>query len=265
MQPKFTLWLGLLSVLAAIGFAGQWLHHQNRVHELKLATGSQEGEYYAFAKALAEVVERHHPKIKITVEATAGADENLDRLERNQSQLAIVQSDTPSRSTVRAVAYLFPEVAHLIVRPNSGIRTVHDLRGKRIALMPQGSGSYSMFWLLSQHYNLRENDFTATPMPPQNAYNALQQGQVDALFRVMALSNPSMRQLLQTTQAQIVAIDQVDSLQLSLPYLEAATIPKGAYDGGSPIPPADLPVVGVRAVLIGRENVNPWPASSIRS
>lgn len=256
MQPKFTLPLVLLSVLAAIGFAAQWVLGRNQINELTIASGSQDGEYYAFAQALATVVARHNPTIKLSVKETAGAQENLALLEQNKAQLGIVQSNTPSIPTARAVAYLFPEVFHMVARPNSGINSVDDLRGKRVALMPEGSGSYDLFWLLSKHYNLPETSFTPMAMPPEQAYEALQQGQVDALFRVMALGNPSMSQLLAGTRSQLIAIDQVDSLRLSLPFLEPSTIPKGAYDGGSPIPPENLPVVGVRAVLITRENAD---------
>lgn len=256
MQPKFTLPLVTLSVLAAIGFAAHWLYDQNRVYHLTIATGSREGEYHAFAEALATVIAQRHPKIKISVEETAGAQQNLELLDQNQAQLAIVQSDTPSKPSARAVAYLFPEVFHLVTRAGSGIQTVKDLQGKRVALMPKGSGSYDLFWLLSRHYKLSEANFSPMPLSPQDAYAALRQGQVDALFRVMALGNPSMSQLLQETGSQLVPIDQAASLRLSLPYLEASMIPKGTYDGASPIPPADLPVVGVRAILISRDDVN---------
>jgi hypothetical protein len=54
----------------------------------------------------------------------------------------------------------------------------------------------------------------------------------------------------------LIAIDQVEALRLSLPYLEATQIPKGTYDGSLPIPPEDLPVVSVRAVLVSHNQVN---------
>lgn len=256
MQSKFTLPLVLLSVLAALGFTVQWVREQNRVTELTIATGSRDGEYYAFAGALAEVVARHHPKIKISVLETAGAQENLDLLEQKKAELAIVQSDTPSKPDARAVAFLFPEVFHLVARSGSGIQSVNDLKGKRVALMPEGSGSYTLFWQLSQHYRLDQSQFTPLPMQPNQAYAALRQGQVDALFRVIALGNTSMGELLRSSQSQLVPIDQVASLRLSLPYLEATEIPKGTYDGALPIPAVDTPVVGVRAVLISHQQVD---------
>ena len=257
MQSKLTLPLLILSGLAAIGFATNWVHLRNRVHHLTIATGSQDGEYYAFAKALETVVESRNPDIDITVKESAGARQNLEWLDADTAQMAIVQSDTPSRPAARAVAFLFPEVFHLVARPNSGIQSVEDLRGKRVALMPKDSGSYSLFWRLAQHYGLNEKNLTPLPMPPQDAYAALRKGQVDALFRVMALGNPTMGDLLRQTQSQLVPIDQVESLRLSQPYLEASTIPKGTYDGSLPIPPQRLPVVSVRAVLISRDSVEP--------
>jgi uncharacterized protein len=263
MQPKFTLPLVLVSLLAAVGFVAHMVQDRNRVHELKIATGSSDGEYFAFAKALETVVERRNPDIQITVLASAGAQENLEWLEQNKAQLAIVQSDTPSRPSAQAVAFLFPEVFHLVARANSGINSFDDLRGKRVALMPKGSGSYNLFWRLGEHYQLTPTNFTPLTMPPQDAYDALRQGQVDALFRVMALGNPAMGDLLRDTQASLVPIDQVESLRLSFPYLEASTVPKGTYDGSSPIPAETLPVVGVRAILISREDVDPTVVQEI--
>lgn len=257
MQPKLMFSFLILSVLAVLGFAVHRLQDQNRTHELMVATGSRDGEYHAFATALAQVVARHQPQIKISVLETAGAQENLELLDQNKAQLAIIQSDTPSKPTVRAVAYLFPEVFHLIARPGSGVQSMKDLRGKRVALMPEGSGSFRLFWKMAEHYDFTSKDFTPLPMPPTQAYEALRQGQVDALFRVMALGNPAMADFLTSTKAQLLPMDQIAALRLSLPYLEASTIPKGTYDGALPIPAADLPTMGVRAVLISHEQVDP--------
>jgi TRAP transporter TAXI family solute receptor len=246
----------VLSIVAAIAFATLWARDRSHITHLAIATGSEKGEYYAFAQALAQVVARHHPDIQITVLPSEGSLQNMQWLEQGKVQLAIVQNDTPTQPSVRAVAYLFPEVFHLMARDDSGIRTVHDLRGKRVAIMPKGSGSYPLFWALGQHYGLTEADFTPITVPPEQAYEALRQGKIDALFRVIALGNPATGQLLKSSRARLIPIDQVDSLRLSLPYLEAAQIPKGTYDGAAPIPPENLPVVGVRAVLVSHLDVN---------
>jgi TRAP transporter TAXI family solute receptor len=246
----------LLSVVTAIVLSVEWIREKNQVHRLVIAAGGKQGEYYNFAQALSTVVARHSPDIHITVLETEGAQQNIELLEQQQAQLAIIQSDTPPQSSTRAVAFLFPEVFHLVARADSGIRTFSDLKGKRVALMPEGSGSYRLFWALSRHYGLTKSDFTPLPMSPEQAYEALRQRRVDALSRVMALGNPVLADVLRTSRARLIAIDQVEALRLSLPYLEATQIPKGTYDGSLPIPPEDLPVVSVRAVLVSHNQVN---------
>ena len=244
-----------LSVLGALGFGLKAWQERSRVYDLVLASGSQTGEYYAFSQALAEVVEQNHPQIRIEVVATDGSADNMSRLRDNDAQLALVQSDTPVERPVRAIARLFPEMFHLLVRKDANIQTVADLRNQRIALMPEGSGSYALFWPLVNHYGLTADNFQVTPQTPEIAYETLLAGEAEALFRVMTLGNPTMQAVLQNEAIQLLAIDQVEALQLSLPYLEAQTIPKGTYDGGRPLPAQDLSVVAVNALLVIHENM----------
>ncbi len=255
MNNRVTFGIVLLSVLGAVGFGLKTWQARSQVYELVLASGSQTGEYYAFSEAFADVVQLNHPQIQITVQETAGSAENMGLLRDDGAQLALVQSDTPVERPVRAIARLFPEMFHLLVRKDANIQTVADLRDRRIALMPKGSGSYALFWPLSEHYGLTAEDLQITPQSPNDAEQALANGEVDALFRVMTLGNPSMKTVLQNEAIELLAIDQVDALRLSLPYLEAQTIPKGTYDGGRPLPARDLPVVAVNAVLVIHEDL----------
>ncbi|HHP7243111.1 MAG TPA: TAXI family TRAP transporter solute-binding subunit [Elainellaceae cyanobacterium] len=256
MQGKFTLPVILLSIVAGTVFAAQWIREQNRVFTLTLATAGQQGEYYAFGEALAQVVANHYPKIRIEVLETAGSRENMQRLEQGDVQLALVQSDTPVEPSVQAVAFLFPEMFHLIAAQDADIQQVADLQGKRIALMPKGSGSYALFWPLVERYGLTENDFDAIPMLPADAHTALEQGTVDALFRIIALGNESVNGSLKASRGRLIPIDRAEALQLSLPYLEATQIPKGTYGGTRLIPPEDMSVIAVRAVMVARADVN---------
>jgi len=255
LNHRATLFIVFLSVLGALGFGLKTWQERNRVYDLVLASGGQTGEYYAFSQAFAEVVEQNHPEIRIEVIATEGSAENMMLMRDNAAQLALVQSDTPVERPVRAIARLFPEMFHLLVRREANIQTVADLRGQRIALMPEGSGSYALFWPLVEHYGLTQRDFQITPQASEAANEALLSGDADALFRVITLGNPAMKAVLQDEAIELLAIDQVEALQLSLPYLEAQTIPKGTYDGGRPLPATDLSVVAVNAILVIRENL----------
>jgi uncharacterized protein len=256
MQNRLAFPIVLFSVFMVGIFGVQWLVSQNRVETLTIATGARTGKYYAFARSLANVIAKYQPNIHLRVIETEGSLQNEKLLQENKAQLALIQSDTLVSPSTKAVSFLFPEMFHLIATKKSGIESVSDLKGKRIALMPQGSGSYALFWSLSQHYDLKPTDFKTFALPPDEAYKAFKQGKVDALFRAIALSNSEVSQLLQNNSAKLIPIDQAAALQLSQPALEASKIPKGTYNGAIPIPDRDLPVVAVRAVLVARKDVD---------
>ncbi|MEN9221949.1 MAG: TAXI family TRAP transporter solute-binding subunit [Thermostichus sp. BF3_bins_97] len=255
-RRRFVLAVVFLGLAGIGGVVWGVAHYYSRSYVLQLATGSSTGEYYAFGQALATVVSRHHPHIRIDVLETEGSVQNIELVRDNKAQLALIQSDTPVRMPVQAVSFLFPEFFHLLARPEANIESVADLAGKRIALMPIGSGSYSLFWPLVAHYNLGPEDFQAQPMGVEPAYAALRQGEVDALFRITALGNPAIRDLVGSGQAELVPIDQAEALQLTLPYLEEMEIPKGTYRGFPAMPAEDMVVVGVRALLVAHDQVD---------
>lgn len=258
---KWGRWgLGLVvavSVGVAIASIAKLIHDQNRIYTVRLATGSSTGEYYAFGQAIAQVTETNEPKIRVEVIESPGSAQNMDDVHTHTVDLALVQNNTPIQPNVRAVAQLYPEMFHLIANKEANIDTLAALKGKRIALMPEGSGSYNLFWPLSQHYGLTKDDFQSRPMDVDEAHQALQSGQVDAIFRIIGLGNSSIGELLATNQFRLVSIDQIGALKLAQPYLEPTVIPKGSYDGSSPIPPQDLPVVAVSALLIANAQVHP--------
>ncbi|HAC63688.1 MAG TPA: C4-dicarboxylate ABC transporter substrate-binding protein [Cyanothece sp. UBA12306] len=256
MLKKATLSIVVGSLVMVGIFSVAWFQDRYYTSTLTLATGGKTGQYYAFGETLAKVVAKHKPHFRIKVIQSNGAVENLELLAEKKADLAIIQSDTTVTPDIKAVSFLFPEMFHLIVRKDSGITKVGDLEGKRIALMPENSGSYQLFWVLSHHYQIDETELTAIPLSPTKAHQALSEGKVDAMFRVLALGNPSVTKLLQNPQLEIIPIDQASALKLKLPALEKGEIPKGAYHGAIPIPPQDLSGVGVRAILVTREKID---------
>ena len=238
---------------------------KNSTIELKLATGSKGGDYYTFGAAIRQVITKNEPRIKLQVIPTNGSVENMQLLEQGKVQLALVQNDTPAKPSARAIALIYPEVFHLIAAEKSSIKSIFDLKGKRIALMPKGSGAYNAFWVLARHYDLKSTDFQALQMTPQKAALALRNGQVDAIFRTLPIGNSWTKELLRTTQARMIAIDQAAAMKISYPYLVDSTIPKGTYKAIPAVPNDNLPTVGVQSALITNENVPPELVKNITS
>jgi len=254
-----------LSIVAAATFAVLLLRSRQQVHVVQLATGGKTGEYYAFGEAIAQITHKHHPDIQIEVLEAPGSGQNMNNVQTGAVDIALVQSDTPIQPAVKAIALLYPELFHLIASKEANIQSMDDLAGKRIALMPVGSGSYELFWPLAKHYGLSEAAFDAQPLPPDAAHEALMKGEVDALFRIIGLGNPAVGDLLKTARFELVPIDRIGALQLNQPYLKSTVIPQGSYDGSQPVPPEDLSVIAVNALLVANEAVEPEIIQAITS
>ncbi len=243
--------------VVVVGVLGvRWWFDATQVYELVIATGAETGEYYAMGQAIAKVVQKHNPRIRITVKATAGSTENFQLLENQSVQLAIAQIDTPPPSSARSIASLYSEVFHLIVRKDSPIKQISDLRNRSFATPIKGSGSYQAFWNMMNHYGLKPEDLQIIELNTTDARLALEQKRVEGYFQVIALNNSSLRQFLQKTGARLVPIEQAAAMKILAPYLEGGVIPKGTYQAFPPIPDQDLPTVSVQAILYTHQGMN---------
>ena len=267
MSRKLIASVSIAVLCLAITGGAVWklLKEKNSTIELKLATGSKGGDYYTFGEAIRQVITQNEPNIKLQVIPTKGSVENMQLLADGKVQLALVQNDTPAKPSARAIALIYPEVFHLIASQKSEIKSIFDLKGKRIALMPRGSGAYNAFWVLAKHYDFQPSDFKAIEMNPKQAALALRNGQVDVVFRTLPIGNTWTKELLRTTQVRMIPIDQAAAMKISYPYLVDSTIPKGTYKAIPAVPEDNLPTVGVQSALITNEKISPELVRNITS
>jgi TRAP transporter TAXI family solute receptor len=259
---KFWGLLGFVFLVAAAGSVAYYVLAAPVSIKLRLGSDQINSEPYEMASAISHVVGRTYPGIEIRVISTGGSSENMALLAQGDLDMALVQADVISRDNVSLLAVLYPDLFQLLVRENSGINTLKDLEGRKIALPPVTSGQYRAFWFLANHYGLAPERIVAIPMTTRAAADAIVRGNVDAIFRVRGPRNSSIRVLFGRTRLRFIPIDQGDALHLRRPAFTAASLPKGSYRGDPPIPPADLPTVSVDRMLVAR---NELPVDVVRS
>ncbi len=232
------------------------------VHRLTIGAGSRQGESYLLSEALKEVVERHYANVRIEVQETGGTSENLSLLESNEVQLATAQADVSAGPAARTLVILYPDRFQLLVPPGSTVNAFDDLQGLRIAL-PQEGGQFRSFLDIAAHFGLRETDFTFVGTNEQLANNAFLSGQADAVFRVRALGNPSISEVVQTGQAKLISIQQAAAMRIKYTAFEPSVIPQGTYQANPPIPDIALPTIAVQRLLLARFSVDDQAALAI--
>jgi uncharacterized protein len=247
--------LGLIAILAVV------LVQHAKTEHLTLAAGASSGESYILGSALKTVVERHYPRIRITLLETGGTVENLQMLEDGRAQLATAQSDILPGPRARALAVLYDDTFQLLVPKDSQVQSLVDLQGRRIALAQSG-GQFQSFLRVVEHFGLHQADFHFVGANDAAAADAFLSGRADAIFRVRAIGDPSIQQLVQSGKVRFLPIQHAAAMKIKYPAFEAALVPVGAYLGNPPVPAQDVPTVAVQRTLLARDSAN---AAAIRA
>ena len=182
-----------------------------------------------------------------TAVASNGSVANVAAIASGSMQSAFIQSDVAywgytgtgiydgraKVDSLRAIANLYPESFQLVARKGAGIKTIGDLKGKRVSLDEPGSGTLVDARLIFAAYGLTEKDVKAEYLKPQEAADRLKDGTLDAFFNVSGWPQGAISELAATNGIDLVPIDgpAADSLLNQYKFFSADEIPDGAYKG----------------------------------
>ena len=187
------------------------------------------------------------PGVVATAVASNGSVANVSAIATGSAQSGFTQSDVaywafnasgiyegrPKVDVLRAIANLYPESFHLVARKGAGIKTIKDLKGKRISLDEPGSGTLVDARLILAAYGLTEKDVKAEYLKSQQAADKLKDNALDAFFSVSGWPLGAIAELAATTGIDLVPIDgpEAENLVKAYSFFAIDEIPDGAYKG----------------------------------
>ncbi len=234
-------------------------------HFISIGTGGVTGVYYPAGGAICRLVnkQRRQNGIRCSVESTEGSVYNLKALRSGDLDFAIVQSDLqydalkgtgafsadgPFRH-LRAVFSLYPEPLTIVARRDSSIRTLQDLRGKRVNIGSPGSGQRATMQVLMKKMGWTMKDFaTAADLRSADLPQALCDNRIDAFVFTVGHPNGTVKEATTACPSVLISVDNAAVRQLvhDNPFYSMAVIPGGMYRGN----PSDITTFGVRATLV---------------
>jgi TRAP transporter TAXI family solute receptor len=209
----------------------------------RIATGGTAGTYFPIGGLIANAISNPPgsrtcadggscgvPGVVATAVASNGSVANVSAIASGSAQSGFTQ---PKVDVLRAIANLYPESFHLVARKGAGIKTIKDLKGKRISLDEPGSGTLVDARLILAAYGLTEKDMKAEYLKSQQAADKLKDNALDAFFSVSGWPLGAIAELAATTGIDLVPIDGPEAENLVKAYGFFATdeIPDGAYKG----------------------------------
>jgi TRAP transporter TAXI family solute receptor len=235
----------------------------------RIGTGGTAGTYYPVGGMVANVISQPG-KISATAQASAGSVANVNAVASGAAESGFSQADVatwaytatgvwqgrPAVSGLRLIANLYPESVHIVARKGSGIRSVADLKGKRVALDEPGSGTLINARSILAAYGLKDADLRAEYIKPNQAGDKLKDGALDAFFFTGGAPAGAIAELASGGAGiELVPIDgpQADAIRKASGFFAPDVIPADTYKG---LPAVRTLSVGAQWVTSDKADAN---------
>ena len=227
---------------------------------MTMGTGGTAGTYYGYGGILGSQI-KNSAGITVNVVSTDGSKANILGIDAGNYQLGTVQSDVMAYAwagtrsfetegaldSFRVVGGLYAEAVQLVTMTDE-IKTVADLKGKKVSIGAAGSGVYFNAVDILAAAGLTEADIVPQYQSFEDSTDALKDGKIDAAFIVAGAPTPAIQELFTTNaNARLVPIDGdiAKTLMDASPYYTSYEIPASAYNTAEAIT-----TVTVKATLI---------------
>ncbi len=231
------------AVLASVALVGA----ANAQQFFRIGTGGTAGTYYPVGGMIANAVSQPG-KIIVTAQASNGSLGNVNGIAGGAMESGFSQSDVatwaqtgtgifegkPKIAGLRMIANLYPESIHVVVKKGSGIKSIADLKGKRVALDEPGSGTLINARLVLAAYGVKESDIKPEYIKPNQAGDKMKDGALDAFFLTGGAPAGAIAELASAGSGiELLPIDgaAADSLRKSSGFFAIDTIAADTYKG----------------------------------
>lgn len=227
---------------------------------MTMGTGGTSGTYYGYGGILGNQI-KSSTGITVNVVSTDGSKANIIGIDQGNYQLATVQSDVMAYAaegsrtfeeegaidTFRVIGGLYAEAVQLVTM-DKDIKSVADLKGKKVSIGAAGSGVYFNAVDVLAAAGLSEDDIVPQYQSFGDSADALKDGKIDAAFIVAGAPTPAIQELCTSTDAYLVPIDGevAEKLMETSPYYTTYEVPAETYKGQT----EDVTTVTVKATLI---------------
>ena len=272
-MKKILLTLAVLVALLPFGDNPMAFSKGSTNKYITIGTGGVTGVYYPAGGAICRLVNRGRKNhgIRCAVESTSGSIYNIESLREEEIDVAVAQSDWQYHAyngtahfekqgamrNLRSMFSLHSEPMTIVVRKNSGINTLNDIKGKVVNIGDKGSGVRATFKLLMKSKGWTLGDFKAiAELGATQQAKALCDGAIDVMVYAAGHPNGAVQEATTSCDSKIIPIDRNDSDIVKLlqgsPYYTWVDIPGGMYAGNS----SDVETVGVRATFLTTEGID---------
>lgn len=230
-------------------------------------TGGTSGVYYPMGVAISKVYADNIAEVRTSVQSTKASVENLNLLQRGRGEVAFALGDSVANAwagvkdagfpqkldKLRGLAAIYPNYIQIVARADSGIKTLTDLKGKRVSVGAPKSGTELNARKVFAAAGMSYDDFEKTEyLSFGESVELMKNRQLDATLLSAGLGVSAIRDLASTTPVSIVEVPKEVVEAIGEPVFISTPVPAGTYDGVT----EDVDTVAIRNFLITREGLS---------
>ncbi|MBQ3547392.1 MAG: TAXI family TRAP transporter solute-binding subunit [Clostridia bacterium] len=236
--------LSILMVLTMVACGGATGGDNKGATKMTMGTGGTQGTYFAYGNVLSQYI-KDKTNISVTAVSSDGSKANIQSIDVGDYQLGTVQSDVMAYAwdgvrsfkdegkitTFRTIAGLYAEAVQLVTT-DPDIKSVKDLKGKKVSIGAPASGVYFNAIDVLEAAGLTEKDIQAQYQDFGQSADALKDGKIDAAFIVAGAPTPAIDELCMTNKnARLVPIegDIAKTLMEKNKFYSVYEIPANSY------------------------------------
>lgn len=231
-----------------------------------ILTGNTSGVYYPLGVALSQLFQEVMPEANIAVQATAASAENLHLLQAGRGEVGFTLGDvlsdawdgraeagfTAPLTNLRAIAGLYSNYIQVVASDASGVRTLADLKGKRISVGAPGSGTELNARAIVAAAGMSYDDFSKVEyLSFSESVELIKNRQLDVTLQSAGLGVASLRDLAASLPIVVVPIPADVVRKVGRDVYRPAVIPADTYDGQTEA----VETVAIQNVLVTHEGV----------
>jgi len=258
-----------MKLLKIFAIALSFIWASAQAQNISIATGGTGGVYYPMGGGLASVLSKYVPGMSATAEVTGGSVDNLKLVGTGKPYVAFSMADAAKDASVgedkfkdkpvdlKTLLILYPNQMHVATVESTGIKTMKDLKGKRISTGAPGSATEVMAFRLLEAAGLdKDKDVKRERLSVAESVNAVKDRKIDAFFWVGGLPTAAVTDLANSPGMKIVMVDtaaEVPAMNKKYGNLYFPTvIPKAIYSGMA----KDNKVAAVANILVVNANMS---------
>lgn len=210
---------------------------------ITLGSGSPGGVYYPLGGGMAVVIEKADIGVRCASESTGASVENSRLVGAQETDMGMVMGSVAYKATqgqdpfekkypLVTLFQMYPAPEHIVVLKDSGIKSVNDMKGKKVSIDVPGSGCATMARAILEEYGFDlEKDLTLANLSQSEMVQALKDGTIDVAFFNFAYPASAIMDLGATRDIELVPLEEemVNKLVEKYPYYIKSVIPGGTY------------------------------------